>query len=136
MIKLNLSDEAVEEVARSGPEVALAKGVLVQAKQDLRRFRRAQDGIGREIYTGAHSWVVSNDLWWPYSFLNVCAVLGLSPDTLRTELLPGVQSGWGPHSRQIAQRISASVRGTLANVFGTRNSVASPRDSNRPVIAH
>ena len=61
MIKPNPSDETVEAVASFGPEVALAKGVLIQAKQDLRRFRAAEDYVGREIYADAYSWVVSDD---------------------------------------------------------------------------
>jgi hypothetical protein len=136
MIKPSLNDETVEAVASSGPEVALAKGVLVQAKQDLRRFRAAEDCIGREIYADAYSWVVSDDLWWPYSFLNVCEVIGLSPEVLREELLANTQLGWYSHSRRIAQRMSTSMRGSFANVFGVRGSVASSRHSNRPVLAH
>ena len=136
MIKPNLSDETVEAVASSGPEVALAKGVLIQAKQDLRRFRAAEDRVGREIYADAYSWVVSDDLWWPYSFLNVCEVLGLAPEALREKLLADNQLGWYSHSRRIAQRISTSVRGSFANAFGVRGSGTSSRHSNRPVLAH
>jgi hypothetical protein len=136
MIKPTLSDETVDAVASSGPEVALAKGVLVQARQDLRRFRAAEDDIGREMYRDAYSWVVSNDSWWPYSFPNVCEVLGLSPEILRRELLAGTQSGWYSRSRRIAQRISTSLRGSLTNVFGPRGRVVSSRHSNRPVPAH
>jgi hypothetical protein len=136
MIKPNLSDEAVDAVASSGPEVALAKGVLVQARQDLRRFRTAQDGIGREMYTDAYRWVASDDLWWPYSFPNVCEVLGFSPETLRRELLADNQPRWYSRSRRIAQGISTSLKGSLANVFGPRGRVASSRHSNRTVPAH
>ena len=136
MIRSNLRDEKADALANSGPEAALAKGVLVQAKRDLRRFRTAQDRIGREIYLDAYRWIVSDDLWWPYSFLNVCEVLGLSPEVLRMQLLADTQSGWYSHSRRIAQRISTSVRGSLANVFGTQGRVARSRHSNRPVLAH
>jgi hypothetical protein len=136
MIRPNLSDEKADALANSGPEAALAKGVLVQAKRDLRRFRTAQDRIGREIYVDAYSWIASDDLWWPYSFLNVCEVLGLSPEVLRTQLLANAQSGWYSHSRRIAQRISTSVRGSLGNVFRAHGRVASSRHSNRPVLAN
>jgi hypothetical protein len=136
MIKPNLSDESVKAVASSRPEVALAKGVLVQARQDLRRFRNAQDGLGREIYADAYGWIASNDLWWPYSFLNVCELLGLTPEALRGELLSNPQPGWAYRSRRVAQRISTSLRGSLANVFVTRRRVASSHHSNRPVLAH
>jgi hypothetical protein len=136
MIKPNLSDETVDAVASSGPEVALAKGVLVQARQDLRRFRKAQDGVGREMYADAYLWVASDDFWWPYSFPNVCEVLGLSPEILRRELLADPRPGWYSHWRRIAQRISTSLRGSLANVFGPRGRVVGSRHSNRPVPAH
>ena len=136
MIKPNLRDEMADALGSSGPQVALAKGVLVQARKDLRRFRAAEDGIGREMYRDAYSWVASNDSWWPYSFANVCGVLGLSPEILRNELLADTQSGWYSRSRRIAQRISTSLRGSVANVFGSRGRVVSSRQSNRPVPAH
>jgi hypothetical protein len=136
MIKPNLSDETVDALANSRPEAALAKGVLVQAKQDLRRFRTAQDAIGREIYTDAYTWVASDDIWWPYSFVNVCEVLGLAPEVLRTELLADAQLGWYSQSRRIAQRVSTSLRGSLASVFRSRGSTASSHHSNRPVLAN
>lgn len=50
MMKLNQSDEMVSAWDDSGLQVALAKGVLVQAKRDLRRFREAPDRIGRGMY--------------------------------------------------------------------------------------
>jgi len=136
MIKPNLSDETVDALANSRPEAALAKGVLVQAKQDLRRFRTARDRIGREIYADAYTWVASDDFWWPYSFLNVCEVLGLAPDVLRTELLAEVQLGWYSRSRRIAQRISTLLRGSLASVLGSRARIGSSHHSNRPVLAN
>jgi hypothetical protein len=136
MIKPTFSDEMAEALGNSGPQVALAKGVLLQARQDLRRFRAARDGIGREMYADACRWAASDDSWWPYSFLNVCEVLGLSREVLRRELLAGTQSGWYSRSRRIAQRISTSLRGSLGNVFGPRGGVVSSRHSNRPVPAH
>jgi len=135
MTKPTLSDATISALANSKPEVALAKGVLVQAKQDLRRFRTAQDSIGHEIYVDAFSWVTSNDLWWPYSFLNVCEVLGMSPEVLRTDLLAGARSGLFSRSRRIAQRISTSMRASLASVFGARSSAAGSHHSNRAVLA-
>jgi hypothetical protein len=136
MIKPNFSDETLDAVASSGPEVALAKGVLVQARQDLKRFRAARDGVGREMYADAYHWVASDDFCWPYSFANVCEVLGLPPEILRRQLLADTQPGRCSHSRRIVQRISTSLRGSLANVFGSRGRVVSSRHSNRPVPAH
>jgi hypothetical protein len=136
MIGRMLGDKAVSALAHSAPEIALAKGVLIQARRDLRRFRGARDSVGQEIYADAHSWFVSDDLWWPYSFLNVCEVLGLSPAILRKELLNDVQLSWSSHSRQIARRIATSVRGSFANVFGGRRGMVHSRHSTRPAVVH
>src|SRR5437016_248602 len=110
-MKPNQSDELLADASKSsGPEVALAKGVLAQAKQDLRRFRTAQDDIGREIYSDAHSWVTANDFSWPYSFQNVCKALRLSPESIRAELLPRARTHWFSRSRKIAETVSSSLR--------------------------
>src|SRR5436853_972107 len=97
------SDETAEALTISGSHVALAKGVLAQAKQDLRRFRGAPDRVEREMYRDAYSWVASNDFSWPFSFLNVCQSLGLSPEVQRVELLADVPPGWYSRSRRMAQ---------------------------------
>src|SRR3954466_11623305 len=64
----------------------LAAGILKQAAQDLRRFHSAAGGIERELYLDAHTWVMSNDFSWPFSFLNVCQLLNLEPEALRKDL--------------------------------------------------
>jgi hypothetical protein len=136
MMKTIQSDETAEALANTEPLVALAKGVFTQAKQDLRRFRGAQDRVGREMYRDAYTWVTSNDFTWPYSFLNVCKALGLSPEVLRAELLADVPIGWYSRSRQMAHTLSTSLRTSLANVFMARGTLANVRRSSRPVLAH
>jgi hypothetical protein len=136
MTKTIQSNETAEALARSGPHVALAKGVLAQAKRDLRRFRRAPDCVGHEMYTDAYNWVASNDFAWPYSFLNVCEALGLSPEVQREELLADTPPGWYSRSRRMAQTFSTSLRTSLAHVFATRRSFANSRRSGRPVLVH
>jgi hypothetical protein len=96
---------------------ALAKGVLRQAAKDLRTFHNAHEATGRELYRDAYSWVISNDLSWPYSFVNVCETLGLSAEFVRSELLADAQAGWYSHSRLIARRISTTFKGSLASLF-------------------
>jgi len=136
MMKTIQSDETAEALAISGSHVALAKGVLVQAKQDLQRFRGVTDRVGREMYRDAYSWVASNDFIWPYSFLNVCEALGLSPEVQRAELLSSIPPGWYSRSRRMARTLSTSLRTSLANVFAARGSFANSRRSSRPVLAH
>ena len=128
------SDERTDVEAISQPEVALAKGVLVQAKQDLRRFATAQDSVGREVYADAYSWVRSHDFSWPYSFQNVCKALRLSPEFVRGELLPVFQAGWLSRSRRMAGSISSSLRGSLTKVFRSDRHSLGGRHSRRAVL--
>jgi hypothetical protein len=135
MMKPN-SHARTEIEASSQPEVALAKGVLVQAKQDLRRFANTQDGVGREMYADAYSWITADDFSWPFSFQNVCKALRLSPEFVRAELLAKFQPGWLSRSRRIAEGISSSLRGSLTNMFrGHRHSLGD-RPSRRAVFVH
>ncbi len=135
MMKPNESGEGMDAEAAPIPEVALAKGVLVQAKRDLRRFAAAHHGIGREMYADAYSWVMANDFSWPYSFQNVCKALGLSPESLRAELVSEIQIGWFSRSRRIAESISFSW-GSFANVLGGHRHSLGGRHSRRAVLAH
>ena len=68
-------------------EKGLAAGVLKQAAHDLRRFRSATTAVKRELYLDAYSWITANDFSWPYSFVNVCKLLDVCPEVIRTELL-------------------------------------------------
>src|SRR5439155_1625673 len=71
----------------------LAAGILKQAGLDLRRFHDATSEIEREFYLDAYRWVMSDDCSWPFSFLNVCQVLNLAPETGREEVLGDLSSG-------------------------------------------
>ena len=86
----------------------LAAGVLKQAAQDLRRFLGATSAVERGLYLDAYSWLASEDTSWPFSFLNVCQVLSLAPETVRDELLSdmslGVISYWTRRCGRAAHR--------------------------------
>src|SRR6266516_7413267 len=69
------------------PEKGLAAGVLKQTARDLRRFHAATTGVKRELYLDAYSWITANDFSWSYSFVNVCKLLDVCPEVIRTELL-------------------------------------------------
>jgi hypothetical protein len=62
-------------------------GVLEQAKKDLRRFHQGATSVERELYRDAYRWVTSDDCAWPFSFRNVCELLGFTPEELRRELI-------------------------------------------------
>src|SRR5215831_20624181 len=99
------------------PEKGLAVGVLKQAAHDLRRFRAATKGLKRELYLDAYSWITENDFSWPYSFVNVCKLLHVSPDVVRAEILADASLGWLDYWTQRAGRISRKVTASFARVF-------------------
>src|SRR5215831_1662705 len=90
--------KAAENCLTGASQEEMAAGVLKQAAQDLRRFHGATSPVERELYFDAYSWLLSHDISWPFSFLNVCQLLGLSPESVREELLGdcplGVFSYW------------------------------------------
>ena len=84
---------AIEDYASGTNQKDLAAGVLKQAAHDLRRFNGATTRIERELYLDAYRWVISDDCSWPFSFLNVCQLLNLAPESLRQELLTDASLG-------------------------------------------
>jgi hypothetical protein len=78
----------MEPAARvaSGEEV-LAAAVLKLAFEDLQKHRGATATHRRRAFREAYVWVASNERRWPFSFLNVCDMLDLSPRALRAKLL-------------------------------------------------
>jgi hypothetical protein len=65
------------------PERTLLLAMLAQAANDLQRCRLDLRRRGRRIYSEAYRWVMSNDRSHPFSFVNVCEALQLSPVALR-----------------------------------------------------
>jgi hypothetical protein len=112
----------LNEVEVAEPERALAAGVLRQATADLRRFRNSEDPVGQEMHADAYSWFISNDTNWPYSFCNVCQVLGLSTDAVLDEVLAEAESSWYLRLRRIAQESARVVKVSLSPLFTRRRS--------------
>lgn len=68
-------------------ERALMQAVLVDAmtcfqKQFVNKSRSVQRLAGE-----AEVWLFSDEQYWPFSFLNICEVLGLDPQYLRCDLI-------------------------------------------------
>jgi hypothetical protein len=75
---------------KASPERMLMLSMLWQAANDLAKNRGAQRPKRRRLYREAYRWVASNDRTWPYSFVNLCEALSLSPEALRAALLAEV----------------------------------------------
>jgi len=112
------------------PEKGLAAGVLKQAAHDLRRFRGATKGFRRELYLDAYSWITANDFSWPYSFVNVCKLLDLSPDVVRAEVLADASLGWLDYWTQRAGRVSRKVQASVGRIFANCGNVNASRAAN------
>src|SRR5688572_23680372 len=90
----------------SAPEEGLAIGVLSQAAHDLRRFHNATSGLQRELYLDAYHWITDDDFSWPYSFVNICKLVNVSPETLREELFADASLGWFGYWSKLGARFS------------------------------
>jgi len=102
------------------PEKGLAIGVLKQAASDLRRYRTATKAVGRELYLDAHNWVTAYDSSWPYSFMNVCKLLDLCPEVVRTDLLADASLGPFHYWIRRAGRLSRKLGTSVVRVFENR----------------
>src|SRR5256712_4585171 len=110
---MNAADNYQFETSRRD----LAAGILKQAGLDLRRFHDATSEIEREFYLDAYRWVISDDCAWPFSFLNVCQVLNLAPETVREEVLGDLSIGaFGYWSRRCG-RAARRFKIVFSNIF-------------------
>jgi len=81
LIKPRSSADCVERM--------LAASVLFQAADDLQTFRCECRQSVQLLYREVRDWVTSDDRSRPYSFLNLCDALHLTPAAVRAELLSG-----------------------------------------------
>jgi len=100
----------------------LAAGILEQATLDLRRFHGATSGVEREFYLDAYRWVISDDCSWPFSFLNVCQLLDLIPETVREEVLADMSLGVFGYWTRRCGRAARGFKIFLSNIFTTERS--------------
>jgi hypothetical protein len=110
---MNAADDYHFETSRKD----LATGMLKQAALDLRRFHGATSAVEREFYLDAHRWVMSDDCSWPFSFLNVCRSLNLTPETVREEVLGDLSLGSFGYWRRRCGRVTRRFKTFLSNIF-------------------
>jgi hypothetical protein len=110
---MNTPDDYHFETSRKD----LADGILKQAALDLRRFHGGTSAVEREFYLDAYRWVISDDCSWPFSFLNVCQLLNLAPETVREEVLGDLSLGaFGYWSRRCGRALRR-FKIFLGNIF-------------------
>ena len=69
------------------PERALALAVLQEAVVDLEKYRFAKRRRQQRLFWEAYEWIVSNDRRWPFSYINLCELIGMDADSARKRLL-------------------------------------------------
>lgn len=94
------------------PEAALMHAVLEDAvncvRYGLRAAKRREQRLARE----AEEWLLSDDVEWPFSFLNICTVLGLEPQYIRRGLQQWHQQRptWTQKSKRRVVRSRSPIR--------------------------
>jgi hypothetical protein len=119
---MNAADDYQFETSRRD----LAAGILEQATLDLRRFHGATSGVEREFYLDAYRWVISDDCSWPFSFLNVCQLLDLIPETVREEVLADMSLGVFGYWTRRCGRAARRFKIFLGSIFTTERSENAP----------
>ena len=64
-------------------EIALMRAVLTDA---VSCFQHSQGPNTAHLAKEAERWIFRNDQKWPFSFVNICSVLGLDPEYIRLGL--------------------------------------------------
>jgi hypothetical protein len=68
------------------PEAALMRAVLEDALTCFQRQFETERRCVQRIAREAEEWFLSDDAHWLFSFVSVCAVLGLEPESIRQRL--------------------------------------------------
>ena len=67
-------------------ERRLMLAVLQDAVECYQKYALARDPRGRLLFEDAYDWIESGEREWPFSYENICEVLGLNPEYIRRGL--------------------------------------------------
>jgi hypothetical protein len=60
--------------------------VLQDAVECYQKYALARDPRGTTLFENACEWIDSGEREWPFSYVNICEVLGLNPEYIRRGL--------------------------------------------------
>jgi hypothetical protein len=81
-------------------ERRLMVAILADAIGCFQKNLLARNGKRRRLFLEAEEWIRSEDVVWPFSFRNICDMLGVDADALRAEA-----DGWKRrHARGVRVR--------------------------------
>jgi hypothetical protein len=64
-------------------EIALMCAVLEEAIESFRRYSVVPGRRPQRLAREAEEWILSTHPQWPFSYVNICAALGLNPEYVR-----------------------------------------------------
>ena len=105
------------------PEKRLMLAVLEDGVGTFQKYSGAPGRRARRLFTEVEEWFASDELEWPFAFVNVCQALGLEPQYLRR----GLRS-WRELHATPGQTSGQVVRFPFRRVNGRRHSI-----TGRPV---
>ncbi len=100
------------------PEKRLMLAVLEEAVGTFQKYVNARDRRAQALYVETEDWFASNDVEWPYSFVNVCQALGLDAAYLRRGLRRWRDAQRGSSAAQVLRFPFRRVNGTRHSVTG------------------
>jgi len=74
-------------------ERGLMLAILKDAVECFQKYALARDPMGEDLHRDASEWIFSRDREWPFSFENICDVLGVSAEYVRAGLAPMKKTG-------------------------------------------
>jgi len=86
LIPSSIVSSEVRERIRSQPECQLLWAVLEEALGTYMKYVSATDRRGQRLFKEAEQWIFQDDYRWLCSFRNICHILELEPEYIRTGL--------------------------------------------------
>jgi hypothetical protein len=93
--------EAIAQI-RNTPEGRLLWAVLENGVEQYKKHVTATGRRGRRLFREAEEWLFQEDPTWLCSFVNICHVLGIDPDYLRTGLRRWREEHFRPSFKEAA----------------------------------
>lgn len=78
---------AVQKKTQLAPEQRLMLAVFEDAIRCFQKYVHAQDGKGKKLFQEAEEWISEENTDWPFSFEQICEVLGFGSNYLRKRLM-------------------------------------------------
>ncbi len=92
----------VAERIRKQPECHLLWAVLENGIEQYMKHVTATSRRGKRLFREAEAWIMQDEPTWLCSFVNICHVLGLDPEYLRTGLRRWCEARLAPAFKQAA----------------------------------